>query len=90
VELSFVTNMLRRWPLPLGVLLFTCFGVFVLPFLLPPPIIEGVSAANAAGFNNKVAALAAAMLSLLVFFKELRWLSRKLNKRTRRRFLSGT
>jgi hypothetical protein len=78
--MSFVTNILRRWAFAFGVLCLTCFGVFVLPFLLPPPIIEGVSAANAAGFNNKVAALAAATLSLIVFFKELRWPSSKVNE----------
>lgn len=72
--------MLRRWAFAFGVLFLTCLGVFVLPFLLPPPIIEGVSAANAAGFNNRVAALAAAILSLIVFFKELRWPSRKVNE----------
>jgi hypothetical protein len=72
--------MLRRWAFAFGVLFLTCLGVFVLPFLLPPPIIKGVSAANVAGFNNRVAALAAAILSLIVFFKELRWPSRKVNE----------
>ena len=55
----------KQWIL-LGVMvtLATCFGVFVLPFLLPPPAIQAVSASNAAGFNNRVAALAAAAISL--------------------------
>ncbi len=51
--------------------LFACFGVFVLPFLLPPKPIQGISAANVAAFNNKVAALAvaaASLVSLLYFY----------------------
>ena len=53
-------------------MLATCFGVFLLPFLLPPPVIQGVSVANAAGFNNKVAAVAAASMGLVVFLFKLR------------------
>jgi hypothetical protein len=49
------------------VCLLTCFGVFVLPFLLPPPPLAGVSVANAAGFNNKVAAVATAFCATAVF-----------------------
>jgi hypothetical protein len=67
----------QRWVFPLCILLATCFGVFVLPFLLPPPYLAGVSAANVAGFNNKVAALAAAALGTFVFFVGLRWLRRQ-------------
>ena len=63
----------QRWYFPLCILLATCFGVFLLPFLLPPPYLAGVSAANVAGFNNKVAALAAAALGTFVFFAALRW-----------------
>ena len=63
----------QRWYFPLGILLATCFGVFILPFLLPPPYLTGVSAANVAGFNNKVASLAAAALGTVVFFAALRW-----------------
>ena len=44
--------------------LATCFGVFVLPFLLPPAPIQAISAANTAGFNNRVAAVAAAVISV--------------------------
>src|SRR3984893_11903954 len=63
----------QRWYFPLCILLATCFGVFVLPFLLPPPYLAGISAANVAGFNNKVASLAAAALGTCVFFTALRW-----------------
>jgi hypothetical protein len=63
----------QRWYLPLGTLLATCFGVFILPLLLPPPYLAGISAANVAGFNNKVASLAAAALGTFVFFAALRW-----------------
>jgi hypothetical protein len=41
-------------------------GVFLLPFLFPPSR-PSLSAAYTAGFNNKVAALAAAFVSLLSF-----------------------
>ena len=61
----------QRW-LFFGISIATCFGVFVLPFLLPPPILPIVSAANVAGFNNKVAALSLACISLLVFLVSLR------------------
>jgi hypothetical protein len=63
----------QRWYFPLCILLATYFGVFVLPFLLPPPYLAGISAANVAGFNNKVASLAAAALGTFVFFAALRW-----------------
>ncbi len=63
----------QRWYFPLLILLAACFGVFVLPFLLPPPYLAGISAANVAGFNNKVASLAAAALGTLVCFAALRW-----------------
>src|ERR1700730_7011267 len=63
----------QRWYFPLCILLATCFGVFVLPFLLPPPYLAGISAANVAGYNNKVASLAAAALGTLVCFAALRW-----------------
>lgn len=61
------------WGVRLAILLATCLGVFVLPFLLPPPYFQGVSASNLTGFNNKVAALAAACLGTLVFFLALKW-----------------
>jgi hypothetical protein len=41
--------------------------------MLPAPYFEGVSASNLAGFNNRVAALAAAGLGTLVFFLALKW-----------------
>ena len=44
----------------------TCFGVFVLPFLLPPASIDAVSVSNAAGFNNRIAAAAAGVIALTV------------------------
>lgn len=62
----------QRWYFPLLVLLSTGLSVFVLPFLLPPPYLAGISAANVAGFNNKVASLAAAALGTLVFFVALK------------------
>jgi hypothetical protein len=63
----------QRWYFPLFVLLAACFGVFVLPFLLPPPYLAGVSAANVAGFNNKVASLAAAAVGTFVGIAALKW-----------------
>jgi hypothetical protein len=63
----------QRWYFPLCILLATCFGVFILPFLLPPPYLAGISAANVAGFNNKVASLAAAALGTFVCFAALSW-----------------
>ncbi len=63
----------KVWGIRLVILLATCFGVFVLPFLLPAPYFEGVSASILAGFNNKVAALAAAGLGTLIFFLALKW-----------------
>jgi hypothetical protein len=63
----------KRWIFPLFIFLATCFGVFIAPFLLPPPYLAGISAANVAGFNNKVASLAAAAMGTFVFFAVLRW-----------------
>ncbi len=68
----YVTNT-QRWYFRLCIFAATCFGVFLLPFLLPPPYLAGISAANVAGFNNKVASLAAAALGALVCFTALRW-----------------
>jgi hypothetical protein len=62
----------KRWYFRLCIFLATCFGVFILPFLLPPPALAGISAANVAGFNNKVASVAAAALGAFVFFAALR------------------
>lgn len=45
----------------------TSFVTFILPFFFPPVPIQGVSVANAAGFNNKVSYVAAAITSVLVF-----------------------
>ena len=61
------------WGVRLTILLATCMGVFVLPFLSPARYFQGVSASNLAGFNNEVAALAAASLGTLVFFLALKW-----------------
>lgn len=55
-----------------AIALATCLAVFVLPFLWPAPYFKGVSASNLAGFNNRVAALAAAGLGVLVFFLTLK------------------
>ena len=55
-----------------GLVPATCFGVFVLPFLVPPPVLPIVSAANAAGFNNRIAAVSLACLSVVVFLVSLR------------------
>jgi hypothetical protein len=63
----------KRWFFPLCVLLATCFGVFVLPLLLSPPYLAGISAANVAGFNNKVASVAAAAVGTFVGFAALTW-----------------
>jgi len=63
----------KSWYFLLCILLAACFGVFVLPFLLPPPYLAGISAANVAGFNNKVASLAAAALGTFVCFAAIRW-----------------
>jgi len=63
----------KVWGVRLTILLATCFGVFVLPFLLPARYFQGVSASNLAGFNNEVAALSAAILGTLVFFLALKW-----------------
>ena len=71
----------KRWIFPLALFFLTLFGVFVLPFLLPPPYLAGVSAANVAGFNNKVAALAAAALGVVVFLVYCRWPGEALHQR---------
>ncbi len=54
-----------KWGLVAGAILLVCFAVFVLPFLIPPPVRAVVSVANSAGFNNRVAGFAAAWASLL-------------------------
>lgn len=51
----------------------TCLGVFVLPFLFPPKH-PAFSAAYTSGFNNRVAAVAAAVMALMTF--GLAWRSR--------------
>ena len=58
--------MINRWAFALGMACATAFGVFLLPFLLPPTPLQAVSAANVAGFNNRVALLAVLGLVLLV------------------------
>lgn len=63
----------KIWGMRLAVFVATCFGVFVLPFLLPPHYVRGVSASNLAGFNNKISAVVAAGLATLVFFAGLIW-----------------
>jgi hypothetical protein len=63
----------KVWAIRIGIFLATCLGVFVLPFLLPPPYFQGVSASNLAGFNNRVAAVAAAGMALVVFLLALAW-----------------
>ena len=63
----------KPWIFPCCVLVATCFGVFVLPFFSPPPYLAGISVANVAGFNNKVAAVMAAALSVFVFLSVLKW-----------------
>ena len=54
-----------KWGLAGAAILLVGFGVFVLPFLIPPPVRPAMSVANSAGFNNRVAGLAAAWASLL-------------------------
>jgi hypothetical protein len=63
----------KRWLILCAILLAACFCVFVLPFFFPPPYLKGVSVSNVAGFNNKVASVSAAMLSVLVFAIALSW-----------------
>ncbi len=62
----------KRRIFPCCIFVATCFGVFVLPFFFPPPYLKGISIANVAGFNNKVAAVAAAVLSVFVFLFSFR------------------
>ena len=64
---------LRVWAIRLATLLATCFGVFVLPFLIPTPYVHGISASNLAGFNNQVAVGSAALVGILIFFLALKW-----------------
>jgi hypothetical protein len=65
--MQYWAGMTRRvkWGLVGAAILLVGFGVFVLPFLIPPPVRPVVSVANSAGFNNRVAGLAAAWASLL-------------------------
>ena len=65
----------KHWIFPCFILVATCFGVFVLPFFFPPPYLAGISVANVAGFNNKIATVVAASLSVLVLLVALqrRW-----------------
>ena len=65
--MQYWAGMTRRvkWGLVSAAILLVGFGVFVLPFLIPPPARPVVSVANSAGFNNRVAGLAAAWASLL-------------------------
>lgn len=51
------------------------FGVFVVPFFFPPGFTSVVSVSNAAGFNNKVAAMLAAACAVFVFMVTARNLS---------------
>ena len=63
----------KKWILPgVSAFLATAFGVFVLPFLLPPAPLTAISAANIDGFNNRVAVYAAAMISLGILLMALR------------------
>jgi hypothetical protein len=55
----------ERWLLPFCVLAAACYGVFVLPFHFPPPPLDGISVANVAGFNNRVATIAAAVIGVV-------------------------
>jgi hypothetical protein len=50
------------------------FGVFVLPFLIPPPVRPIISVSNSAGFNNRIAGMVAAWTSLLAFVAFWRFL----------------
>ncbi|WP_263384684.1 hypothetical protein [Granulicella arctica] len=52
--------------------LAACFGVFVLPLLLPPARVAAISVSNATGFNNKIAAVVIAFCALVVFLISLR------------------
>ena len=45
----------------------TCFGVFVMPFFFPAAYASVVSVSNDAGFNNKLAAVAAAVCASAVY-----------------------
>jgi hypothetical protein len=78
-----MSTRLKHWIFPCFILVATCFGVFVLPFFFPPPYLAGISVANVAGFNNKLASVAAAALSVTVFLSFLKWHSVKLHCQTR-------
>lgn len=60
------SNRLNVTRLALTIGALAAFGVFLLPFLFPPPR-PSLSAAYTAGFSNKVAALAAAFIGVLSF-----------------------
>lgn len=60
-----MTARTRRGRLAFFLAAAASFGVFWLPFLLPPAPLQAVSEANAAGFNNRVAVLAAGLLAVL-------------------------
>ena len=67
----------KYWVFPGFIFVATCFGIFVLPFFFPPPYVAGISVANVAGFNNKVASITAALLSVSVFLAALKgWWTR--------------
>ena len=57
----------RKWVALCALFVGVCFCVFVLPFYFPPPLLQGISVSNVAGFNNKVASLSAIFFSLLAF-----------------------
>ena len=66
-------NVLQRRTLPAVIFLATCFGVFVFPFFFPLPPARGLSAANVAGFNNKIASVVLALIGLCVFVLSYRF-----------------
>jgi hypothetical protein len=61
-----MTQSIRHTLFFATVCLVTCFGVFVVPFFLPAGPISAVSISNDAGFNNKLAAVAAGLCSAAV------------------------
>lgn len=71
-----------QWLFGLALLTATAFGVFALPFLFPPALFPMVSAANLAGFNNKLAAIAAAVAATLAIVARLLWPSLTLRRRS--------
>jgi hypothetical protein len=66
---------MQHWAWAGLVCIASCFCVFYLPFLLPPAPFPGVSASNAAGFNNRVAAISAASIAVMTGFAawRMRW-----------------